>query len=285
MKFNFTRLLRACKEQVQSKQGQGAKVESQRHPRIVLHLHVHRPSAPAQHQQNPHQIQVWTFLKCVYCPFSWYQQFQTAISLYSSVTGSKTTSTGEVNVFVDLAYIPSGASSPTVSVDFFRCVRSSCYIISGDSPEREELMRHTLDALLDGKISWPDPMQVESRNYRFCKHLLITANPFFLYAHPSFFFVTLGDSDSYLWVSVNAGVVPADPGQTEGARHHCSGIQQHCRYAGRDLSRLQDRVLNAEEMRSLILRGGEGGWIFAKWEKCECEGKGNTWESWGRDRV
>ncbi|XP_053191099.1 microtubule-associated protein 1S-like [Scomber japonicus] len=75
-------------------------------------------------------------------------------------TGSKSTSTGEVNVFVDLAYIPSGASSATVSVDFFRCVRSSCYIISGDSPEREELMRHTLDALLDGKRSWPDPMQV-----------------------------------------------------------------------------------------------------------------------------
>uniref|UniRef100_A0A3B4G7F3 Microtubule-associated protein 1S-like n=1 Tax=Pundamilia nyererei TaxID=303518 RepID=A0A3B4G7F3_9CICH len=45
------------------------------------------------------------------------------------------------SVYVDLAYTPSGASSPTVSVDFFKCVRSSCYIISGDSPEREELMR------------------------------------------------------------------------------------------------------------------------------------------------
>ncbi|XP_028251807.1 microtubule-associated protein 1S-like [Parambassis ranga] len=74
--------------------------------------------------------------------------------------GSKSTSAGEVSVYVDLAYIPSGASSPTVSVDFFRCVRSSCYIISGDSPEREELMRQTLDALLDGKLSWPDTMQV-----------------------------------------------------------------------------------------------------------------------------
>uniref|UniRef100_UPI0037E9649E microtubule-associated protein 1S-like n=1 Tax=Semicossyphus pulcher TaxID=241346 RepID=UPI0037E9649E len=74
--------------------------------------------------------------------------------------GSKPTSNGEVNVYVDLAYIPSGASSSTVSVDFFRCVRSSCYIVSGDSPEREELLRNTLDALLDGKISWPDTMQV-----------------------------------------------------------------------------------------------------------------------------
>ncbi|XP_035466653.2 microtubule-associated protein 1S-like isoform X1 [Scophthalmus maximus] len=74
--------------------------------------------------------------------------------------GSKSSSVGEVSVYVDLAYIPSGSSSPTVSVDFFRCVRSSCYIVSGDSPEREQLMRHTLDALLDGKTSWPDAMQV-----------------------------------------------------------------------------------------------------------------------------
>uniref|UniRef100_A0A3B4Z2M1 Microtubule-associated protein 1Sb n=2 Tax=Seriola lalandi dorsalis TaxID=1841481 RepID=A0A3B4Z2M1_SERLL len=78
----------------------------------------------------------------------------------SSNPGSKSTSAGEVSVYVDLAYIPSGASSTTVSVDFFRCVRSSCYIISGDSPEREELMRQTLDALLDAKISWPETMQV-----------------------------------------------------------------------------------------------------------------------------
>lgn len=74
--------------------------------------------------------------------------------------GSKSTSAGDISVYVDLAYIPSGASSPTVNVDFFRCVRSSCYIVSGDSPEREELLRQTLDALLDGKISWSDTMQV-----------------------------------------------------------------------------------------------------------------------------
>ncbi|KAE8290121.1 Microtubule-associated protein 1S [Larimichthys crocea] len=73
---------------------------------------------------------------------------------------SKSTSAGEVSVYVDLAYIPSGASSPTVNADFFRCIRSSCYIISGGSPEREEVLRHTLDALLDSKISWPDTMQV-----------------------------------------------------------------------------------------------------------------------------
>ncbi|XP_062253455.1 microtubule-associated protein 1S-like [Platichthys flesus] len=74
--------------------------------------------------------------------------------------GSKAPAVGEASVYVDLAYIPSGASSPTVTVDFFRCVRSSCYIISGDSREREELMRQTLDALLDGKASWSDTVQV-----------------------------------------------------------------------------------------------------------------------------
>lgn len=77
-----------------------------------------------------------------------------------SASGSKAASVDEVGVYVDLAYIPSGSSSPTVTVDFFRCIRSSCYIISGNSPEQEELMRQTLDALLDGKTSWPDSMQV-----------------------------------------------------------------------------------------------------------------------------
>ncbi|KAM4625277.1 microtubule-associated protein 1S-like [Polymixia lowei] len=85
---------------------------------------------------------------------------KTALAKSSSSPGSKLSCDGEVSVYVDLAYIPSGASSPTVDVDFFKYVRSSCYIISGDSPEREELMRCTLDALLDGKNSWPDPMQV-----------------------------------------------------------------------------------------------------------------------------
>uniref|UniRef100_A0A672JC75 Microtubule-associated protein 1Sb n=1 Tax=Salarias fasciatus TaxID=181472 RepID=A0A672JC75_SALFA len=74
----------------------------------------------------------------------------------SSNRSAPSTSVGDVSVYVDLAYIPSGASCHTVSVDFFRCVRSSCYIVSGDSPEREELMRQTLDALLDGKTLWCD---------------------------------------------------------------------------------------------------------------------------------
>uniref|UniRef100_A0A3B4UFK6 Microtubule-associated protein 1Sb n=1 Tax=Seriola dumerili TaxID=41447 RepID=A0A3B4UFK6_SERDU len=115
-------------------------------------------SAPAKSSSNP-GTDVSTLLFFFSCSI-WHHHFQAALSPLPSVTGSKSTSAGEVSVYVDLAYIPSGASSSTVSVDFFRCVRSSCYIISGDSPEREELMRQTLDALLDAKISWPDTMQV-----------------------------------------------------------------------------------------------------------------------------
>lgn len=81
------------------------------------------------------------------------------------ITGAKCTSGEEVSVYVDLAYIPSGPSSPTVGVDFFRCVRSSCYVVSGDSQEKEEIMRRTLDALLDAKTSWPDSMQVSKHTH------------------------------------------------------------------------------------------------------------------------
>ncbi|KAK5910789.1 hypothetical protein CgunFtcFv8_005023 [Champsocephalus gunnari] len=122
------RLLKPLKNQVQEKGRQGAKVESQRG---MSHLFAPLPPAPRSAPAKP-----------------------------SPNSGSKSTSVGEVSVYVDLAYIPSGASSPTISVDFFRCVRSACSIISGDSPEKEEIMRQTLDALLDAKISWPDTMQV-----------------------------------------------------------------------------------------------------------------------------
>ena len=63
-------------------------------------------------------------------------------------------------MYVDLAYLPSGTASSTVDVEFFKRVRSSCYIISGDNPEGEGLIRPTLDALLDAKASWPDSVEV-----------------------------------------------------------------------------------------------------------------------------
>ncbi|XP_056151391.1 microtubule-associated protein 1S-like [Lampris incognitus] len=115
----------------QAKEGPVDKVEAQRAPGIITRLPEPLPPAPATAPAKP-----------------------------SLSPSSNSNSTGEVSVYVDLAYVPSGISSPTIDVDFFRCVRSSCYIISGDSPEREELMRRTLDALFDGKTSWPDTMQV-----------------------------------------------------------------------------------------------------------------------------
>lgn len=59
-------------------------------------------------------------------------------------------------VYLDLAYLPSGSAASTVDVEFFRRLRSSCYIISGDEPHKKTVMRFILDSLLEGKASWPD---------------------------------------------------------------------------------------------------------------------------------
>nr|XP_046247784.1 microtubule-associated protein 1B [Scatophagus argus] len=59
-------------------------------------------------------------------------------------------------VYVDLAYLPSGFAASTVDLEFFKRLRSSHYIISGDDPVKEVAMRSILDALLDGKGSWPE---------------------------------------------------------------------------------------------------------------------------------
>lgn len=59
-------------------------------------------------------------------------------------------------VYVDLAYLPSGCASSTMNPDFFRRLRSAYYIVSGDDPVKEAAMRSILDALLEGKSSWPD---------------------------------------------------------------------------------------------------------------------------------
>ncbi|XP_047443335.1 electromotor neuron-associated protein 1 [Mugil cephalus] len=81
----------------------------------------------------------------------------------SSLGGSKTGparapsagSEGSV-VYLDLVYLPSSSSSSTVDLDFFRRLRSSYYIISGNDAMKEASMRTILDSLLDGKSNWPD---------------------------------------------------------------------------------------------------------------------------------
>ena len=69
---------------------------------------------------------------------------------------SKAASSEAPAVYVDLAYLPSGCASSTVDPEFFRRLRSLHYIISGDDPVKEVAMRTILDALLEGKSSWPD---------------------------------------------------------------------------------------------------------------------------------
>ncbi|XP_041085013.1 microtubule-associated protein 1S-like [Polyodon spathula] len=73
--------------------------------------------------------------------------------------GSRTPPAG-TPVYLDLAYLPSGRGTPSVDVEFFRRLRSSCYVISGDEPLKERVMRPLLDALLDGKALWGSNLQV-----------------------------------------------------------------------------------------------------------------------------
>ncbi|XP_073403785.1 microtubule-associated protein 1S isoform X2 [Dendrobates tinctorius] len=63
-------------------------------------------------------------------------------------------------VYVDLAYLPGGPAAQTVDEEFFKWLRSSCYVISGDDPMREKFTRKILDSLLAVKSNWPQDMQV-----------------------------------------------------------------------------------------------------------------------------
>lgn len=64
-------------------------------------------------------------------------------------------------VYVDLAYLPAGRAASTVDADLFRGLRSRHYVISGDDDTKATAMRSILDALLEGKSSWPE-VQVSS---------------------------------------------------------------------------------------------------------------------------
>ncbi|CAI5798706.1 Hypothetical predicted protein [Podarcis lilfordi] len=63
-------------------------------------------------------------------------------------------------VYLELAYIPGSASAQWVDEDFFRHVRSQCYVISGEDHIKEGVMRRILDALLAGKQHWAHDTQV-----------------------------------------------------------------------------------------------------------------------------
>ncbi|KAM5191315.1 microtubule-associated protein 1S [Mantella aurantiaca] len=63
-------------------------------------------------------------------------------------------------VYVDLAYLPGGHAAQTVEEEFFRLVRSSCYVVSGNDPMKEKFTRNVLDSLLAGKSHWTQDLQV-----------------------------------------------------------------------------------------------------------------------------
>ncbi|XP_028857611.1 microtubule-associated protein 1B [Denticeps clupeoides] len=71
-------------------------------------------------------------------------------------TASASTKLNATHIYLDLAYLPSTSAAATVDVEFFRRLRSSCYIVSGEEPVKESVMRPVLDSLLDGKEAWPD---------------------------------------------------------------------------------------------------------------------------------
>ncbi|XP_053331467.1 microtubule-associated protein 1B [Spea bombifrons] len=63
-------------------------------------------------------------------------------------------------VYLDLVYIPNHSSSKNVDVEFFKRVRSSYYVVSGNDAAAGEPSRAVLDSLLEGKAQWGSNMQV-----------------------------------------------------------------------------------------------------------------------------
>ncbi|KAM7024326.1 microtubule-associated protein 1B isoform 6-T6 [Acridotheres tristis] len=63
-------------------------------------------------------------------------------------------------VYLDLVYIPNHSNSKNVDVEFFKRVRSSYYVVSGNDAAAEEPSRAVLDSLLEGKAQWESNMQV-----------------------------------------------------------------------------------------------------------------------------
>ncbi|XP_005052212.1 PREDICTED: microtubule-associated protein 1A [Ficedula albicollis] len=63
-------------------------------------------------------------------------------------------------VYVDLAYIPNHCSGKNTDPEFFRRVRASYYVVSGNDAANGEPSRAVLDALLEGKSQWGENLQV-----------------------------------------------------------------------------------------------------------------------------
>ncbi|XP_040177495.1 microtubule-associated protein 1S [Rana temporaria] len=73
---------------------------------------------------------------------------------------SASSSSSALPIYVDLAYLPGGPAAQTVEEEFFRLVRSSFYVVSGEDPMKEKCTRKVLDSLLAGKAHWTQDLQV-----------------------------------------------------------------------------------------------------------------------------
>lgn len=61
---------------------------------------------------------------------------------------------------MDMVYIPNHCSAKNVDAEFFKRVRSSYYVVSGNDLAAEEPSKSVLDSLLEGKAQWGNNMQV-----------------------------------------------------------------------------------------------------------------------------
>ncbi|KAI5089380.1 microtubule-associated protein 1B [Silurus meridionalis] len=82
----------------------------------------------------------------------------------SASRGVKTTGNSGLSMkcppmYMDLVYIPNHCSAKNVDSEFFKRVRSSYYVVSGNNQAEQEPSRAVLDALLEGKAQWENNMQ------------------------------------------------------------------------------------------------------------------------------
>ncbi|XP_035247412.1 microtubule-associated protein 1B isoform X1 [Anguilla anguilla] len=63
-------------------------------------------------------------------------------------------------MYLDMVYIPNHCSAKNVDAEFFKRVRSSYYVVSGNDLAAQEPSKAVLDSLLEGKSQWGNNMQV-----------------------------------------------------------------------------------------------------------------------------
>ncbi|XP_067294702.1 microtubule-associated protein 1B [Pseudorasbora parva] len=83
----------------------------------------------------------------------------------SSTSGNTKSSSGTSvpncpPMYMDLVYIPNHCNAKNVDAEFFKRIRSSYFVVSGNDPTAQEPSKAVLDALLEGKSQWGNNMQV-----------------------------------------------------------------------------------------------------------------------------